>query len=57
MPRFEPLAGGRGVRVTLGPWAEEVYVASEPAPGVGGRVVVRRGGRTHVLVGMSEKGP
>jgi len=57
VPRFEPLAGGRGVRVTLGPWAEEVYVASEPAPGVGGRVVVRRGGRTHVLVGMSGKGP
>jgi len=50
VPKFESLAGGKGVRVSLGEVSEEVYLATDPAPGAGGQAVVRRQGRTTVIL-------
>jgi len=49
-PQFEPLAGGKGVRVTLGDSSEEIYLATDPAPDAGGQAVIRRGGQTAILL-------
>lgn len=49
-PAFEPLADGRGVRVTLGDATEEVFLATDADPKTGGQAVVRRGGKTFVLL-------
>jgi len=49
-PRMESLADGAGVRVSLGREREAVYVASSPGRGVGGEVVLRRGGKRLVLL-------
>jgi hypothetical protein len=49
-PQFEPLAGGKGVRVTLGDSSEEVYLATDPAPEAGGQAVIRRSGRAVVIL-------
>jgi hypothetical protein len=50
VPKFESLADGKGVRVSLGEVSEEVYLATDPAPGAGGQAVVRRQGRTTVIL-------
>ena len=50
VPKFESLAGGKGVRVSLGEVSEEVYLATDPAPGAGGQAVVRRQGRSTVIL-------
>jgi hypothetical protein len=49
-PQFEPLAGGKGVRVTLGDSSEEIYLATDAAPEAGGQAVIRRSGRTAVIL-------
>jgi hypothetical protein len=49
-PAFESLAGGRGVRVTVGDASEEVYLSTDPAPGAGGQAVIRRGGKDTVIL-------
>jgi len=49
-PAFQTLADGKGVRVTLGRTREEVYLATDPPRGVGGQAVVRRGGKTTVVL-------
>ena len=49
-PQMEALADGGGVRVTLGRESEEVYLASTPGRGVDGEAVIRRGGKTTVLL-------
>lgn len=48
-PTYEALAGGTGVRVTLGGESQEVYLATDPADGIPGQAVVRRGGREEIL--------
>ena len=57
VPRFEPLDGGKGVRVTLGQETEDVLVASDPGEGVGGQAVVRRAGKTTVVLKAGEVPP
>ena len=49
-PAFQTLADGKGVRVTLGRTREEVYLATDPPRGVEGQAVVRRGGKTTVVL-------
>ena len=49
-PQFEPLAGGKGVRVTFGDSSEEIYLATDPAPEAGGQAVIRRSGRAAVIL-------
>ena len=49
-PAFQTLADGKGVRVTLGPASEEVFLASDPPPGVDGQAAIRRGGKTTVVL-------
>jgi len=49
-PVFQTLADGKGVRITLGRTREEVYLATEPPRGVDGQAVIRRGGKTTVLL-------
>jgi hypothetical protein len=49
-PVFEPVAGGRGVRVRLGPASETVYLASDPPKEAGGQAAVHRGGKRTVVV-------
>jgi len=53
-PAFEPLAGGKGVRVTAAGKSEEVYLATDPAPDAGGQAVVRREGRRTVVLKAKE---
>jgi hypothetical protein len=50
VPQFQSLAGGKGVRVSLGGESEEVYLSTDPAPGIGGQAVVRREGQTTVIL-------
>ena len=50
VPEFQPLAGGKGVRVTLGDAAEDIYLATDPAPEAGGQAVVRRGPQATVIL-------
>jgi hypothetical protein len=50
VPEFEVLAGGKGVRVTLGGATEDVYLAADPPPEAGGQAVVRRQGQTTVIL-------
>ena len=50
VPEFQPLAGGKAVRVTLGDAAEEIYLATDPAPEAGGQAVIRRGPDTTVIL-------
>jgi hypothetical protein len=49
-PTFQALAGGRGVRVTLGSASEDVYLATEPPLEAGGQATVRRDGQTTVIL-------
>jgi hypothetical protein len=49
-PAFQTLADGKGVRVTLGRTREEVYLATDPPRGVDGQAVIRRGGKTVVVL-------
>jgi hypothetical protein len=49
-PKFEALASGRGVRVTLGKESEEVYLATDAPAEVGGQAVLRRGEKTTVIL-------
>jgi len=49
-PKFEVLAGGRGVRVTVGGASEEVYLATDPPPEAGGQAAIRRDGQTTVIM-------
>jgi len=49
-PRFEPLAQGRGVRVSLAGASEEVYLASDPPADAGGQAALRREGRRTVIL-------
>ncbi len=53
-PAFEPLADGKGVRVTAAGKSEEVYLATDPAPDAGGQAVVRREGRRNVVLKAKE---
>jgi hypothetical protein len=57
VPRFEPLAEGRGVRVTLGKETEEVVLATDAPKDAGGQAVLRRAGRTAVLLKVGELPP
>jgi len=49
-PEFQVLGGGTGVRVTLAAASEDVYLAPNPPAEAGGQAVVRRGGRTTVIL-------
>ena len=49
-PEFQTLAGGKGVRVTLGGVSEDVYLAADPPAEAGGQAVVRRAGQTTVIL-------
>jgi len=49
-PTFEPVAGGRGVCVTLGRASETVYLAADPPKEAGGQAAVVRGGQRTVVV-------
>jgi hypothetical protein len=49
-PEFQVLGGGTGVRVTLAGASEDVYLAPNPPAEAGGQAVVRRGGRTTVIL-------
>jgi hypothetical protein len=49
-PTFEAVADGRGVRVTLGPASETVYLASDPPTEAGGQASVHRGGQRTVVI-------
>jgi hypothetical protein len=49
-PKVERIAGGKGVRVTLGEESEEIYLATSPAEGQNGQVTVGRNGKTHVVL-------
>jgi hypothetical protein len=57
VPAFEALADGRGVRVSLGQEAEEVFLATDSAEGVAGQAVIRRAGRETVLLGPKDLAP
>jgi hypothetical protein len=50
VPRFQTLAEGRGVRVTLSGAAEDVYLSTDSPAQAGGQAVVRRGGQTTVIL-------
>jgi hypothetical protein len=56
-PTIERIAGGKGVRVTLGDEVEEIYLATEPAKGIDGQMVLVRGGKEHVLLKKSQVPP
>ena len=49
-PQFQPLTGGKGVRVTLGDASEEIYLGTDPAPEAGGQAVIRRDGQAAVIL-------
>jgi len=49
-PEFQVLAGGKGVRVTVGGASEDVYLAVDPPAEAGGQAVVRRAGQTTVIL-------
>ncbi|MFP4106918.1 MAG: hypothetical protein ACLFVU_12620 [Phycisphaerae bacterium] len=55
-PTIEKLAGGKGVRVTLGDQSEEIYLATDPADNAGGQAVIKRDGKTHVLLNSDTVG-
>jgi hypothetical protein len=57
VPQFEPLAGGRGIRVTLGRETEEVFLATDAAKEAGGQAVLRRAGRAEVLLKAGQLPP
>jgi len=54
-PTFEPLAGGRGVRVSVGDDREDVYLSADPPKAAGGQVAVVRGGKRTVVVEKTVK--
>ncbi len=56
-PTIESIAGGRGVRVTLGDEVEQIYLATEPAEGTGGQMVLVRDGKEHVLLKNNQVPP
>ncbi len=56
-PTFTALAGGTGVRVELDGESEEVYLNSDPAPGIPGVAVVKRDGQETVLLGSDPLPP
>jgi len=49
-PAFETLAEGKGVRVTLNGKSEEIWLATEPAEGMGGQAVFQRNGSEKILL-------
>ncbi len=51
-PKFEALADGSGVRVSLGNEIDEVLINTQPAAGMNGQAVVRQGGKETVLFPM-----
>ncbi len=50
VPRFETLADGRGVKVTLGKESEEVYLATDAPEAARGQAVVVRGNDRAVIL-------
>lgn len=49
-PTFETLAGGAGVRVSLGGVSQEIFLGTDPADGLAGQAVIRRNGRESVVL-------
>jgi hypothetical protein len=49
-PTFESLDNGTGVRVTLNGKSEEIWLSTTPSSGVNGQAVIRRNGKTEVLL-------
>ncbi len=48
-PKFEALADGSGVRVSLGSETDEVFINTDPAADMAGQAVVKQGGKETVL--------
>ena len=49
-PKFESLADGSGVRLTLGNETDEIWINSKPVTGMKGQAVVRQNGTETVLL-------